>query len=91
MKKSRIFMAVGTLLLAITAVFATKANKKFANVPTALIGNDTNAQLYSSGTDLLNSGTSGTYLKLSIYTTASAPISKGTLLTVTNGGKVYFN
>jgi len=29
MKKSRIFMAGGTLILAISAIFATKANKKF--------------------------------------------------------------
>ncbi len=30
MKKSKIFLAAGTLILAATAVFATKASKKFA-------------------------------------------------------------
>jgi hypothetical protein len=29
MKKSKLFMAMGTLLLAATAIFATKASKKF--------------------------------------------------------------
>jgi hypothetical protein len=29
MKKSRIFMTTGALILAISAIFATKANKKF--------------------------------------------------------------
>jgi len=37
MKKSRIFMAGGALLLAISAVFATKANKKFAATLTSAI------------------------------------------------------
>ncbi|HEX9511269.1 MAG TPA: hypothetical protein VF939_12355 [Puia sp.] len=32
MKKSRIFMAAGTLALVVSAIFATKANKKFANL-----------------------------------------------------------
>jgi hypothetical protein len=31
MKRSRIIMAVGTFALAVSAMFATKANKKFAN------------------------------------------------------------
>jgi hypothetical protein len=30
MKKSRLFMATGALVLAVSAIFATKANKKFA-------------------------------------------------------------
>jgi hypothetical protein len=40
MKKSRIFMASGALLLAISAIFATKANKQFTGLTlhTALIG-----------------------------------------------------
>jgi hypothetical protein len=38
MKKSRIFMATATAVLAIVAVFATKANKKFALISTAYIG-----------------------------------------------------
>ena len=35
MKKSKIFMASGALLLAISAVFASKANKKFLGGKTA--------------------------------------------------------
>jgi hypothetical protein len=35
MKKSRIFMAAGAFVLAISAVFATKANKKFTAINTA--------------------------------------------------------
>ena len=36
MKKSRIFLAAGSLALAISAVFATKANKKFKAVATGV-------------------------------------------------------
>ena len=32
MKKSRLFMAAGAIVLAVTALFATKANKKFTSV-----------------------------------------------------------
>ena len=35
MKKSRIFIAAGACVLAITGVFATKANKKFTQVTSA--------------------------------------------------------
>jgi hypothetical protein len=36
MKKSKIFMATGAFVLAISAIFATKANKRFAQVQTAV-------------------------------------------------------
>jgi len=39
MKNSRIFMATGGLLLAICAIFATKANKQFMRVTTLVGGN----------------------------------------------------
>ena len=42
MKRSKIFMAAGAFVLAIAAVFATKANKKFASLSTvyaATLGN----------------------------------------------------
>jgi hypothetical protein len=35
MKKSKIFLTTGTLVLAVTAIFATKAAKKFAAITTA--------------------------------------------------------
>jgi hypothetical protein len=37
MKKSKVFMMAGTLVLAITAIFATKANKKFSAFSTAYV------------------------------------------------------
>lgn len=40
MKKSRVFMAAGALALAISAVFASKANKKFKSVTTGNGAND---------------------------------------------------
>lgn len=33
MKKSKVFMAAGAFVLAITAIFATKANKRFTSGP----------------------------------------------------------
>jgi|HubBroStandDraft_1064217.scaffolds.fasta_scaffold327219_1 hypothetical protein len=35
MKKSKIFLATATLALAVTAIFATKANKKFVTITSA--------------------------------------------------------
>jgi hypothetical protein len=35
MKKSKVFLTTGSLVLAVTAIFATKATKKFATVTTA--------------------------------------------------------
>jgi len=40
MKKSRIFMASGTLALAIAAIFATKANKRFTFGIKTAVGGD---------------------------------------------------
>lgn len=34
MKRSKVFLAVGTFLLAITALLSTKANKRFASITT---------------------------------------------------------
>jgi len=38
MKKSKIFLAAGALVLAITALFTARANKKFSSFTTAYIG-----------------------------------------------------
>jgi hypothetical protein len=38
MKKSRFFLAAGTLVLAVTAVFAGKANRKYVGFTTAVVG-----------------------------------------------------
>lgn len=44
MKKSRIFMGASALLLAITAMLATKANKKFVNTVATVYYNVTGSQ-----------------------------------------------
>jgi predicted lysophospholipase L1 biosynthesis ABC-type transport system permease subunit len=41
MKKSKIFMATGALILAATAIFATKTNKKFKTIATGFTGSST--------------------------------------------------
>ena len=43
MKKSKLFLATGAIALAIAAVFATKANKKFTSVATGEANNGTYA------------------------------------------------
>jgi hypothetical protein len=50
MKKSRLFMAAGALILGISAVFATKANKKFSNsLKTGLVPGHAGVFIYTAG------------------------------------------
>lgn len=88
MNKSRIFMAVGTALLAATAVFATKANKKFAHISTAKF--TFNTVVYHVANAASNTGlmtTSGTrgQLIVSIYTAIGSSLINGSLVTKTSG------
>jgi hypothetical protein len=46
MKKSKLFMAMGALALAITAIFATKANKRFIPFATAEVQNSATANYF---------------------------------------------
>jgi hypothetical protein len=51
MKKSKIFLSTGALVLAVTALFATKASKKFASLPvTTAKLSGTSIYLHSKGT-----------------------------------------
>jgi len=81
MKKSRIFMATGALALAISAVFATKASKKFASVTTAVSGDFTVNQV--GGTNIMT--TEGSHLNnksliLRLTTQSGFKISQSTAL-----------
>jgi len=58
MKKSRIFLATGALALAISAVFATKANKKFKAVSTAYAGSGD--QIWKAGSAIFTTTGTGT-------------------------------
>jgi hypothetical protein len=95
MKKSRIFMAAGTIVLAFAALFATKANKRFAAINSAeMHGNSGYAIYFENGSSLLQ--TSATLpvldqLNMKIRTTGSSKVGAA-LVTTTNGTvKVYYN
>jgi hypothetical protein len=71
MKKSRIFMTAAGLVLAATAVFATKASKKFnAPIQTAKVNGET--VVIKASTAIFTGVSSSTLLPLgvSFYTTA---------------------
>lgn len=82
MKKSKILIAAGTLILATAAVFATKANKKFTTgLATAAI-NVTGSEYYhvKLPTDLFTTADTGKGLWLNINKTQISE----TFLTATN-------
>jgi hypothetical protein len=84
MKRSRIVIAIGTFALAIAAVFATKANKKFVSISSAkgLYGTSQDFFIYGSSAFLTTSSTNpGVFLK--IYTSHSGTnLSCKTLYTI---------
>jgi hypothetical protein len=67
MKKSKIFLTTATLVLAVTALFATKANKKFAQVTSA---KTTASHLvnfsFKSDITLMTTANTGNELKLNV-------------------------
>jgi hypothetical protein len=70
MKKSKVFMATGAFVLAISAIFATKANKKFTAVHTGyyvVSGVDKLAVHFSSA--VLTTNTTETAAFVTVYTT----------------------
>jgi hypothetical protein len=98
MKRSKLLIACGTLILTAAAIFATKANKRFASIATARIGSTTGPAIYG-GSSLFttNGGMSPSQLKVEIYTSGHLALSNGTgslsgaLVTKTNGSTdVYF-
>jgi hypothetical protein len=75
MNKSKIFMTAGALVLSISALFATKANKKFtASVTTGFVG--AAAVVISPAVFTTHSGTGWVPCYAVIYT-ESTPITPG--------------
>jgi hypothetical protein len=93
MKKSRIFLATGALALAISAVFATKANKKFASVLTAAaISGNNDYKFTATGQSIFttSSGTPQLYAEL-VTASNTAVVAKIPLQTIgSNHHPVYF-
>jgi len=97
MKKSKLIMACGTLILTAAAIFATKANKKFASITTVKFASPS-FHIYGAGNILTTNNANGqTQLKLMIYTSTHKVIASGTdnlqgaLTTLSGSPKVYFN
>jgi hypothetical protein len=86
MKKSKIFLATGALILAASAIFATKANKKFVAVTTAYCDNTSGVYAVKAPSILT---TSGNGLQLKLHISGS---SIGAMFTESNGtsGKSVF-
>jgi hypothetical protein len=93
MKKSKIFMATGALVLAISAIFATKANKKFAPVNTGVSGNFKFYQL--SGAQILTTKSGTPQLQVQLCTAnghAFSGFTSGDLVTITaSEHPIYIN
>ncbi len=84
MKKSKLFIGAGALLLAITAIFSTKANKKFNGVNTAYMSNSNfSASYFITGLASLNLSVTGTNPAfLTLYTTGGTVKFSGQLATL---------
>jgi hypothetical protein len=95
MKKSKFFMAAGTIALALTAVFATKANKRFSTIKSAYTGS---YYIRFEGTaDYLTANVSndGGQLAMKICTHGGtvSGTAEGSLITINHNAltdKVYF-
>jgi len=87
MKKSKIFLAAGAFVLAITAMFASKANKKFSSPTTVYIGS-TGAYFggVASGT-FTTHATTGKTAFATLYSSGSLLV---TVLRASNGGAVLY-
>jgi hypothetical protein len=81
MKKSRIFMATGGLILAISAVFATKAHKRFAaSFATGKLSGTSNYFVAGSNIFTTRSGGNNVPVYVAMYTNSSNSIT-GTKIT----------
>jgi hypothetical protein len=75
MKKSKIFLTAGALVLAITAMFATKANKKYFSVTTGYIGGTGTYIKFSTG--IITTASSGNQLVyVTLYSSASRLVTR---------------
>ena len=89
MKRSKLLMAGGTLILAVAAIFATKANKKFTSISTAKIGSS-GFVVYGSSNFLTNNSSSK-QAQLMLYTGSHSVLSgvEGALTTdVASSGNI---
>jgi hypothetical protein len=91
MKRSKIFLAFGTLVLAVTAVFATKANKKFALQHTGYIRGATSLYVIFTQAVLTKTNPTGTKAIFATLYTASAGHHEavGTLVN-SSGSQLFF-
>jgi hypothetical protein len=86
MKKSKIFVVAGAALLAISAVFASKANKKFGSITTAA---NSALTYYVIAGDLFTTATGGNLLQpvvklVTAGTSHSTIVSLGALIDPSN-------
>jgi hypothetical protein len=98
MKKSRVFMAAGALALAITAVFATKANKRFTpRLSTGFLNSSDGSYsgyVKNSGIFTTSSGVSGFVQAYVVLCTSSGSIISSELplyKTATGTDPVFIN
>jgi hypothetical protein len=94
MKKSKIFMISGAAILAISAVFATRANKKFTALSTAFAEGSLKIQ-YSSALFTSASGTGYKIPYVRLYTAQGAYLignatAPQQLKTAVNGSDVIY-
>jgi hypothetical protein len=70
MKRSRLFMACGTILLTSVGIFASKANKTFDSVLTAKVGSSQEVFLYNaSGSRITTTKPlGGAQVSINVYT-----------------------
>ena len=89
MKRSKIFLATGTFVLAIASVFATKANKRFTAFNTAYVSGLGNVYIHvaaHSGISFFTTaGSAG--LSVNLYTTGinKTSLISGTMVSANDG------
>jgi len=71
-------MTAGTLVLAVTAIFATKANKKFSAFTTAFMAGGSGYHVHAiTSYDLIMTTTGTVQLNAKIYTSGGILVSSG--------------
>ncbi|HTR29191.1 MAG TPA: hypothetical protein VMH27_07970 [Puia sp.] len=89
MKKTKVFMVAGTLALAISAIFATKANKKFTpSITTAYVALGSQGFYVISSSAVFTTRTPNVKVGLEIFTHQTGSFvlqGQGTLVTKTDG------
>jgi hypothetical protein len=92
MKKSKLFMGIGTAVLAVSALFATKANKKFSGFSTwtAKFGSSSyfvNVENTSKYYFTVTGATTSNYAYLQMFTSGGTKsLGSGALVTVGGNG-----